>query len=87
MAANQYNKECAERVFQQIGGTSWSSLEALRSCAGSTEEDRENELLEEELRSQHGDGQAVGEVSFRLIDALRENITVTSVQHNKAGSL
>ena len=62
MAANQYNKECAERVFQEIGGTSWSSLETLRSCAGSTEEDRVNELLEEELRSQHGDGQAVGEV-------------------------
>ena len=62
MAANQYNKECAERVFQEIGGTSWSSLEALRSCAGSTEEDRDNELLEEELRSQHGDGEAVGEV-------------------------
>lgn len=62
MAANQYSKECAERVFQEIGGTAWSSLQALRDCAGSTEEDRENALLEEELKSQHGDGQAVGEV-------------------------
>lgn len=62
MAASQYNKECAERVFQEIGGTKWSSLQALRDCAGQTHEDRENDLLEAELRSQHGEGSTVGEV-------------------------
>ena len=67
MEANQYSRECAERVFQEVGGTSWSSLKALRDCAGSTEEDRENDLLEAELRSQHGDGQAVGEVIYSLV--------------------
>jgi hypothetical protein len=27
MAANQYSKECAERIFQEVGGTSWSTLQ------------------------------------------------------------
>lgn len=65
MAASQYNKECAERVFQEIGGTTWSSLQALRDCAGQTHEDRENDLLEAELRSQRGEGSTVGEVGSK----------------------
>lgn len=81
MASNQYNKECAERVFQEIGGTSWSSLEALRECAGSTEEDRENALLEEELRSQHGDGQAVGEVRVSLA-LMKIVVRIRAAYHN-----
>jgi hypothetical protein len=62
MEANQYGRECAERVFQEVGGTTWSSLQAFRDCAGSTDEDRENPLLEEELRSRQGDGKGVGEI-------------------------
>jgi len=36
--------------------------QAFRDCAGSTDEDRENPLLEEELRSRQGDGKGVGEI-------------------------
>lgn len=72
MAANQYSQGCAERVFQEIGGTSWSTLEKLRDCAGSTDEDRTNDLLEEELKSQHGDGEAVGEASTTLPPCIKD---------------
>lgn len=61
MSANRYNRECAESMFSKIGGTSWSSLEKFRECSGGSNEDRENQLLEEELRSQRGGGD-VGEV-------------------------
>ena len=64
MSASQYTKECAESVFHEIGGSQWASLEKFRDCAGGSEEDRQNSLLEEELRSQRGDGQ-VGEVRHK----------------------
>lgn len=63
MSANQYGRDCAEKVFAEVGGTQWSSIDAFRACAGGIEEDRENALLEEELRSQRGDG-AIGEVGL-----------------------
>ena len=30
MANNKYNEACAEAVFQEIGGTTWSTLEKFK---------------------------------------------------------
>ena len=59
MSALTYNRACAEKVFQEIGGTEWSSLDAFRTCA----EENEDALLKAEVLSQRGDAET-GEVGF-----------------------
>lgn len=61
MTGNQYNEACAERVFTELNGDSWSSLSALRSCIGDIQEDRDNSIMEAEMASQRGDADT-GEV-------------------------
>ena len=38
--------DCAEQVFGDVGGTSWSSLDALRSCVGNVGRDEDNAMLD-----------------------------------------
>ncbi|CAK0785896.1 hypothetical protein CVIRNUC_009109 [Coccomyxa viridis] len=61
MSENQYNEECAERVFNELQGNTWSSLAQLRSCIGDVDGDADNVLMEDEMRRQRGNTET-GEV-------------------------
>ena len=61
MASKKYGPDCAEKVFGDVGGTSWSSLSALRQCVGNVKKDEENGMLEAEMARQRG-GDGDGEV-------------------------
>lgn len=55
MKDKNYNQECAEKVFKDIGGESWSSLAELRSCIGDPDEDKPSAILDKEMVGQRGD--------------------------------
>ncbi|KAK9804195.1 hypothetical protein WJX72_000406 [[Myrmecia] bisecta] len=61
MSENHYNEECAERVFTELNGNQWSSLDKLRQCIGDINADAENAIMEAEMKSQKGDA-STGEV-------------------------
>ncbi|EIE18502.1 hypothetical protein COCSUDRAFT_49231 [Coccomyxa subellipsoidea C-169] len=61
MVDNQYNEECAERVFNELEGNTWSSLAKLRACIGDVAADADNALLESEMKRQRGNSDT-GEV-------------------------
>ena len=61
MASKQYGAACGERVFADVGGREWSSLEELRGCVGDVHKDEANPMLESEMARQRGGGGA-GEV-------------------------
>ena len=61
MASKKYGPDCAEKVFSDVGGTDWSSLDALRACVGNVGRDEPNAMLDAEMARQRGGGDA-GEV-------------------------
>jgi len=61
MASKQYGAACGEKVFADVGGREWSSLDELRSCVGDVHKDESNAMLESEMARQRGGGGA-GEV-------------------------
>ena len=71
MSALTYNRACAEKVFQEVGGTEWSSLDAFRACA----EENEDALLKAEVLSQRGDAETgeVGPPPSRSFRAMRDD--------------
>lgn len=50
------------QVFNELHGSDWSSLQALRDCIGDIQADRTNDIMEAEMASQRGDHDT-GEVS------------------------
>ncbi|KAK9843909.1 hypothetical protein WJX84_009562 [Apatococcus fuscideae] len=61
MSDNNYNEECAERVFSELAGDDWSNKDALRSCIGDINADTNNAMMQMEMQSQRGSSQE-GEV-------------------------
>lgn len=56
MASKQYGAACGERVFADVGGREWASVEELRSCVGDVRKDEPNAMLESEMARQRGGG-------------------------------
>ena len=50
------------QVFNELHGSDWSSLQALRDCIGDIQADMTNDIMEAEMASQRGDHDT-GEVS------------------------
>lgn len=53
------------QVFNELHGSDWSSLHALRECIGDIQEDRTNDIMEAEMASQRGN-KDTGEVNYVL---------------------
>ena len=63
-------QECAERIFQEVGGNQWSSLQALRDCIGDIDANVNNPIFEAEMARQRGDDET-GEVRFTCLCLVR----------------
>ena len=72
MAKKDYGQECAEKVFAEIlsGEGAWSTVEDLRACIGSQDEDAVHAVMEEQLVAQRGDG---GEGSVFILPTIKVN--------------
>lgn len=70
MDTEAYGEKCAEEVFEELNQDKWGSVDELRRCIGSVDEDTPHSVMDAQLAAQAGDD-AEGEVF--ILPTLRIN--------------